>query len=221
VDPQNWRFAKVKRNPVSLRLAFKFAWPTFKKHFGLFTAILLTTGGAWVTLEIVVIEGQRFGILLWSTAHLAFLIFAAGIGLGFLQICLSLHDGGRPTFSDTFAHLALGPKYLAGQILYLLMVLIGLALLVIPGIYLGVLYAMFGFSMASGETSLIQSFQESAILSANAKTSLLGILFVLFVLNVLGASLLGLGLFVTVPLSGLVMTAVYRQLGTREPVEPA
>jgi hypothetical protein len=36
----------------------------------------------------------------------------------------------------------------------------------------------------------------------------------LLVLNGLGASLLGLGLFVTVPLSGLVMAAVFRQLYT-------
>jgi uncharacterized membrane protein len=43
---------------------------------------------------------------------------------------------------------------------------------------------------------------------------LLSIFVVLLVLNVLGASLLGFGLFITVPLSVLMMTAVYRQLST-------
>ena len=82
--------------------------------------------------------------------HLAFLIFVAGIEVGFLQICLALYDGGEPTFADTFTPLALGPKCLAGQMLYLLMVVIGLLLLVVPGVYLSVRYALFGFCMVAG-----------------------------------------------------------------------
>lgn len=201
--------------PLSIRQAFNFAWPIFKKRFGLFTAVLLTIFGAWVALEIVVIAGQRLGIVLWAVAHLAFFIFVAGLEVGFLQICLALCDGGEPTFADIFTHLALGPKFLAGQILYLLAVVIGLLLLVIPGVFLGVRYALFGFCMAAGETNLVRSFQQSAILSMGAKTDLLWILVALVVLNLLGASLLGVGLFITIPLSVLIMTAVYRQLSLR------
>ncbi len=205
----------MKRYPISVGQAVNFAWPTFRRRFGLFTAILLTIFGAWVALEIVVIAGQRFGNVLWAVAHLAFLIFFAGIEVGFLQICLALYDGGEPTFADTFRRLAWGPKFLAGQILYLLMVVAGLVLLVVPGLYLGVRYALFGFCMVTSEADLIHSFPQSALLSAGAKTSLLAICVSLLVLNALGASLLGLGLFVTVPLSVLMMAAVYRQLGAR------
>ena len=215
VDSQNWRPAKVKRNPISIRQAFNFAWPIFKKRFGLFTAVLLTIFVAWVSLEIVVIAGQRFGILLWAAVHLAFLIFVAGIEVGFLRICLALYDGGEPTFADTFKHLAIGPKFLAGQVLYLFMVAIGLLLLVFPGVYLSARYALFGFFMAAGETNLMRSFQQSAIVSTGTETHLLWIFVALLVLNALGASLLGLGLFITVPLSVLMMTAVYRQLSMR------
>jgi hypothetical protein len=202
----------VERSPISIRQAFNFAWPIFKKRFALFTAVLLTIFGAWVALEIVVIAGQRFGILLWIGMHLAFLIFVAGLEVGLLQVCLALYDGEEPTFADSFAHLALGPKFLAGQTLYLLAALIGLLLLVVPGVYLGVRYALFGFCMAAGETNLVRSFQQSAILSTGEQGYLLRVLFVLFVLNVVGASLLGLGLFITVPVSLLMMTAVYRKL---------
>jgi hypothetical protein len=202
----------VERSPISIRQAFNFAWPIFKKRFALFTAVLLTIFGAWVALEIVVIAGQRFGILLWIVMHLAFLIFVAGLEVGLLQVCLALYDGEEPTFADSFAHLALGPKFLAGQTLYLLAALIGLLLLVVPGVYLGVRYALFGFCMAAGETNLVRSFQQSAILSTGEQGYLLRVLFVLFVLNVVGASLLVLGLFITVPVSLLMMTAVYRKL---------
>jgi hypothetical protein len=48
-----------------------------------------------------------------------------------------------------------------------------------------------------------------------AKTYLLRILVALLVFNAVGASLLGLGLFITVPMSVLMLTAVFRQLNTR------
>ena len=208
-----------KRISLSLRQAFNFAWPIFKKRFGLFTVVLLTIFGAWVALEIVVVAGQRFGILLWAGAHLAFLIFVGGVEIGFIHLCLALYDGEEPTFADAFTHLALGPKFLVGQIVYLLLFVLGLLLLVIPGVFLGVRYALFGFCMAAGETNLVRSFQQSAILSMGAKTDLLWILVALLVLNVLGASLLGVGLFITVPLSVLMMTAVCRQLSTLNQID--
>lgn len=203
----NLQVKQVKRIPLTIRQAFNFAWPIFKKRFGLFTAVLLTIFSAWVALEIVVIAGQRFGILLWAVAHLAFLVFVAGVEVGFLRICLALCDGREPRYADTFTHLALGPKFLVGQILYLLTTVIGLLLLVVPGVYFGVRYVLFGFCMASGETNLVRSFQQSAILSVDTKMYLLWILVALFALNAIGACLLGLGLFITVPLSVLMMTA--------------
>jgi hypothetical protein len=197
-----------------MRHAFDFAWPALKQRFGLFTAVLLTILAAWVVLEIVVIAGQRFGIVLWAVMHLAFLIFFAGAELGLLQICRALRDGKVPAFADIFAHLLLGPKFLAAQILYLLLVVIGLLLLIVPGVYLGARYALFGFCFAGGETNVLRCFQQSALISKGATASLLRVLAALLLLNVLGASLLALGLFITVPLSVLIMTDVYRQLTT-------
>src|SRR5260370_39718422 len=108
----------MKDDTISIRQAFKIASPILKKRFGLFTAVLLTIFGAWGALEIVVISGQRFGILLWAAAHVAFLIFAAGVEVGFLQICLSLCDGPKPAFADAFTHVTRGAKVLAHPTLY-------------------------------------------------------------------------------------------------------
>jgi hypothetical protein len=202
----------MKHRLIPISQAFKFAWPIFRKHFGLFSAILLTIAGAWAVLEIVVIAGQRFGILLWVAMHLIFLSFLAGVELGFLQISLALCDGKEPTFADAFKQLALGPKFLVGQIIYLLISALGFLLLVVPGAYLSARYALFGFCMATGQVSLMRSFQQSADLSAGVKIYLFSILLFLLALNALGASLLGLGLLITVPLSVLIMTTIYRQL---------
>jgi hypothetical protein len=78
--------------------------------------------------------------------------------------------------------------------------------------YLGVRYALVGFCFAGGETNLLRCFQQSALISTGATASLVRVLAALLLLNVLGASLLALGLFITIPLSILIMTDVYRQL---------
>jgi hypothetical protein len=200
-----------------MRHAVDFAWPVFKRRLSLFTRALLTILGSWVLLEVLVIVGQRFGILWWAVMHLAFLLFVAGAELGLLQICIALGEGKEPAFADIFAHLRLSPRFLAAQLLYLLMVVIGLCLLIVPGVFLAARYALFGFCFAGGETNLFRCFQQSAFISEGATASLLRILAALLVLNVLGASLLALGLFITVPVSLLVMTDVYRQLTTPPP----
>ena len=204
---------------ISIRPAVDFAWRTFKRRCDLFVAILLTTFAGWVALEAVVIAGHRLGIVLWVAAHLAFLIFFASIQVGFLRICLALHDGREPAFTDIFAPLPISLQFLAGQVVYLLMVVVGTALLIVPGAYLGTRYSLFAFCMSSTDLRLAGSFKRSAKLTAGRMSTLFSILVALFLFNVAGASLIGVGLFVTVPVSVLVMTAVDRQLSTTRQVE--
>jgi hypothetical protein len=47
---------------LSLGEAFRFAWSTYKRHAGLFIAILLAMAGAWVVVEVLVVAGQDFGL---------------------------------------------------------------------------------------------------------------------------------------------------------------
>ena len=195
-----------------MRRSIAIAWPIFRQRPGLFVGILLTILGAWLLLELVVIAGQSSGIVLWVAAHSAFLLFFAGVEVGFLRVCLALIDGRDIAIGDAFRHFALGPKFFVGQLSYLLAVGVGLMLLIVPGVFLGVQYALFGFCLIDGETNPLRSFQRSSWLTVGMRTGLLRMLVFLLCLNVLGASLLGLGLFVTIPLSALTMTQVYRQL---------
>jgi hypothetical protein len=197
---------------IQLGEALNFAWTTFKKRYRLLTAILASMVAAWVALEILIVTGQRFGILFWASVHLAFLVLFSGIEIGYLRVCLALYDDGKATFREAFTGLELGPRFLVGQIIYLTMIVVGLAALLVPGICLGARYAFFGFWMGAGKTSLRRSFQESAVLTKGIMFRLGWVLVSLFILNLLGASLLGLGLLITLPVSALTMTSLFRQL---------
>jgi hypothetical protein len=209
----------MKSGLISVPRALVFAWPTYKNHWRLFLAILLSILAAWIALEIVVITGQGFGLLLWITAHLAFLIFFACAQVGFLRTCLALRDNREASLADTFAPFSLGIRFLAALAIYALMVAVGLALLVAPGIYLGARYAFFGYSFAKGEPSIGKAFRSAAHFTAGTIPELAAILVALLLFNLLGAAVLGIGLLITISVSGLFLTDIYRQLSPlRQPI---
>jgi hypothetical protein len=184
----------------------------------MFTSVLFAMLGAWVVLEVVVFTTQRLGILAWALAHIAFLLCFAGMEVGLLRISLALQDGLNPRIEDAFKHFSLGPGFLAGQLLYLAMVVAGLVLLIVPGILLAARFALFGFQNAAGEGGVLQSFKQSGNLTRGATGRLAAILVTLFVFNLLGAALLGVGLFVTVPITVLMMASINRQLSATAPM---
>ena len=202
----------TRRNQISIGEAFGFAWSAYMGCWRLFTGVLLAMLGAWVVLEVVVFTTQRLGILSWALAHIAFLLCFAGIEVGLLRISLALRDGRHPKIADAFKHFNRGPSFLAGQLLYLAMVLAGLLLLIVPGILLATRFALFSFQYTAGESGLLKSFKQSAVLTRGSTGRLAATLVALFVFNLLGAALLGVGLFVTVPISVLIMASIDRQL---------
>jgi hypothetical protein len=206
------------RNQVSIGEAVDFAWSAYRRRWRLLTGVLLAMLGGWVLLEVVVFATQRFGIFPWALAHIAFVLCFAGIEVGLLRISLALQDGRHPRLADAFKNFNLGPSFLAGQLLYLAVVLAGLVLLVVPGILLAARFALFGFQNTAGESGVLRSFKQSADLTRGATGRLAATLVTLFMFNLLGAALLGVGLFVTVPISVLMMASIDRQLSATAPI---
>ncbi len=200
-------------HPPSIRKAINFAWATYKEHYGLFTVMMLAFLASWVVLEVVVIAGQKYGLVLWAISHLSFFIVFAGLEVGLIQICLALFDEKQVSYSDIFRGLHFGAKFFVAQFIYCVAVLVGLILLIIPGIYFGVRYFLFGFYFVQGTSDLKHSFQQSAVANQGSMRFLSLFFIIIFLLNILGASLLGVGLIVTIPLSVMMTTSIYRQLG--------
>ena len=128
------------------------------------------------------------------------------------RICLDLYDGKPVVYSDLFRDLRLGASFLLVQLAYFVMVLVGLAILVIPGLYLGTKFTFLAYSFAVGNPSLMQSFQQSAIISQGSMWFLVRFSLLILLMNIMGAGLLGIGLIVTFPLSMLMKAFLYRQL---------
>jgi len=205
-----------KANSPSIRTAYEFAWGIYKENFGLLVACMLTLLASWVILEVIVVAGQWYGVILWLIAHVSFFIIFAGLEIGFIRLCLALHDGGKAQYSDLFHELRNGVKFLIVQLAYFSTVLIGSVLLIVPGGYLGTKFTFHAYFFLEGNPTLNQSFKKSANLSQNSMWFLFWFSALIFLFNLVGASILGIGLILTFPLSILMKVHIYRQLNNKE-----
>jgi uncharacterized membrane protein len=196
---------------------FRTGWRAFRSHPGVYVAAMLILFASWVALELAVVALHRFGIVPWIVLHLAFLWFASGLMLGLHGIALQAVDGKEPALRELTALLPRASAFLLGLCIYGLAVVVGLALLVVPGIYLAGRYALFGQALAARPLSALGALREAAALSAGRRSRVCGFWLAALVLNLAGAALLGLGLLVTFPVTLLATASLYRSLQRSAP----
>jgi uncharacterized membrane protein len=105
-----------------------------------------------------------------------------------------------------------GPSFLLALCVYLVATLCGLALLVLPGVYIAVRYALFGYVIASRPVSGLEALRQAAKVSEGKRWRLLGLLLIALGLNLAGAALLGVGLMISFPVSLLAAANFFRDL---------
>jgi uncharacterized membrane protein len=136
--------------------------------------------------------------------------------MGLIRISLILVDGRRPGYGELFGNLRQFSRYLAVNLLFLLIILVGLLLLIIPGIFWSIRYQFAPFLIVDRDLGVKEAFRESAGMTSDVKWEVF-----LFFLLVLGINLLGLlafavGLFFTLPATMIAYTFVYRKLLERK-----
>ena len=104
------------------------------------------------------------------------------------------------------------PTFFLTKVIYLAMVVVGLLLLIVPGVYLAVRYAPWGFVVAKGERRPLAAFSTSAEMTHGVKWKLLGFSLLLMLINAFGAALLGVGFILTLPLTAMAAADVFQCL---------
>jgi uncharacterized membrane protein len=199
-------------NSASVTVHFQHAWKAFKSHPRVFVISMLVLFASWVVLEVAVIALQRFGIVVWLVLHFAFFVFFSGVMVGLHRIALETVQGKTPRLTNLTALLDRGPTFLLAFSIYLMAVVSGLVLLVVPGIIVAVRYAFFGQIIATRSKSALEALRDAAALSEGRRWTLGVFLLLVLFLNVVGAAVLGVGLLITFPVSLLATSDLYRSL---------
>ena len=132
--------------------------------------------------------------------------------IGLVKISLDFCDGKRPKISDLFTQYPLFFKYLIGMVLYGLIVFSGTLLLIIPGIIWSLKYWFFDYYIVDQGLGPVKSLKSSSAITKGIKMDLFLFLLLLALMNIAGALLLLIGLFITVPVSMVAAAFVYRKL---------
>jgi hypothetical protein len=191
---------------------FQTGWRLFKSHASVFVVSMFLLFLSWVILQVAVVVLHRLGLAVWLVLHLAWLFLFSGMLVGLHVMALKSVDGEIPRLADLFASLERGPAYLLALGIYFLAVSCGLALLIVPGIYLAIRYCLFAQIITDTAASALPALRKAAQL-AHGNWAPLGALFlVAFLLNIGGMALLGVGLVISFPVSLLAIAGFYRSL---------
>jgi hypothetical protein len=192
--------------------ALQFAWNTFRTHLG----PLLTLGGASLMLTMLSQALSRHGGTEFVLS-VAIQLLQSALGLVLLRVSLRLHDGETVELAEPKPLLMGFWGFLLTLVVFWVAVALGFALLLVPGVWLGLVFCMAPLISAEGEKDLATCFRESDRLTRGARWSILGMWLMLAGLNLLGVLALGVGVVVTVPLSALCIVYAYRALQGRQP----
>ncbi|AAM71975.1 MAG TPA: hypothetical protein DEB17_02670 [Chlorobaculum sp.] len=176
-------------------------WEMFKGNIGEFIGFTLICFAA----SIVSSKMAAFGSLLFSA-------IAAPLYAGYTIAAFRIMTGQELQFSDFFKGFNYFlPLFLAGLASGIL-VAVGLVLLILPGIYLAIGYMLATFLIIDHGMEFWQAMETSRKIITKNWFAFFVFAVVLFLVNVLGALALGVGLLVSAPVTACATAIAYKEI---------
>jgi hypothetical protein len=176
----------------------KQGWELFKQYPGGFL-------GFTALFFILQVLFQRLG----PVGGLISLIVNTPLAVGFFIVSARLIQGRTPAFRDFFAGFQFLLPLLLMTLVSMVFIVIGLVLLLAPGVYLLVGYLFASILVVDRRLDFWQALETSRRAIHPRWFSFFAFLLVMALINLAGALLLGLGLLVTVPATTCAWTAAY------------
>ncbi|MES2477250.1 MAG: DUF4339 domain-containing protein [Verrucomicrobiota bacterium] len=139
-------------------------------------------------------------------------IFSIFLTLGLTRIGLNIVSGKPFTLAMLFGG---GRQLLTAclaTILYTAMILLGLILLIVPGIYLALRFGQYLPAIVDKNLGVLESLKYSSSLTTNNRLNLFGLVLLTIGLMILGLIALLVGLVVAIPIAWLAWMVAYRWL---------
>jgi uncharacterized membrane protein len=200
----------------SIGESLRFGWAKTKAHSKLLFQAMLTLFA--VQVANVIVQRVLAHTLLGISAQIVLAIISIYLGVGLTVIVLKLARGEHASYSDIMPDTALVWRFFLAGLLTALLVVCGLILLIIPGIYLALRYGMVRFAIIDG-AGVTDSLRKSAELTQGIKWHLFLFILAIIVINIVGAILLLVPLLVTVPVTMIAYAHVYQKLQGRAHAE--
>jgi uncharacterized membrane protein len=134
---------------------------------------------------------------------------------GLTRIALDYYGGKKPPFETLFIQFKYFLRIFGSQILIGLIVVGGLILLIVPGIYWALKYQFVTNIIVDKNVGILDAMHQSGELTRGVKLQLLLFDFAMAGVMILGGLALGVGILVAFPIVTLAGIYVYKKLGTK------
>lgn len=137
-------------------------------------------------------------------------VLSVFLSIGATRIGLNIVSGREFSIGMLFSGgKKLLPVILA-TILYMLMVIVGLILLIVPGVYLVLRYGQYMNAMVDRDLGIMESFRYSSSITTNNRLNLFLLALLCFAITLAGAVALCVGLIFAIPVTWLTWIVAYR-----------
>jgi uncharacterized membrane protein len=190
----------------AISYGFKLAKENLFFFVVLFVIVILVSAVISILSRLAAHE-PAFAFVLWLLQTIINLV----IGIGVINICLKFLDNKKPKYKDLFYYKPI-VNYVLASIVEGLIVVGGFILLIIPGIFFALRLQFTCYLIVDKNLGPIEAIKTSWKITKGNAWSLFFFGILLGLINILGVLCLLVGLFITVPLSMLATTFVYRKL---------
>lgn len=187
----------------------------------------ITKENAWFLIAIEL--GIYLLNFLGSRAGVGFLVSVI-TSFVIMGVFLRLSRGESVTFDNLFTGLS-GNKffhYFLVTIIVSVFILVGLVLLIIPGIIVAIMTSFTTYILLDQKdglswkgTAFWQAIKQSKKMTHGVKWQIFKFFVIVFLLNILGIIALGVGVLFTIPTTGIAMALVYEKIKNRFSAETA
>lgn len=193
--------------------AINFGFETVKKNLFFYFALFAIC--AFLMLSYVVLQAilvSNFGSLGSFITGAVNWVVTASITLGFVNIALKLIDKKKVEKKDLFFQdFGLVFMYIVTNLIRTVIIIVGFILFIIPGIIFAIKLQFVDYLIVDKKMG-IDSLSKSWEMTKGVKLNLFLFWILLALINIAGALLLLVGLFITIPLSMVATAYVYRKL---------
>ncbi len=199
-------------NPkFTIRETFSKAWQTVKSNIWVLAGLLI--GYSILSFTLGLFTGDSSTLFSFTITVLS-IILSGLFSLGYCRNIFQSLDGEEPQFSAYGQESRKLLKFICASILYSISVFIGILLLVIPGIYLTLRLQFFTAYIVDEDCGAIESLKRSWETTKGQEMPLFLLLLVMLLISLIGLLLLGVGLFITIPVVYTMQLIVYRALNS-------
>ncbi len=203
--------------PLDVAAALSYGWAGFKSNIGPLLVIALVVLGIQMAFMGIVWLLDP-GFFLRFLLNIASVLISLMVGMAIIRAALMIVDGRTPALDQIVTTDGLLSYAIAGLITMVL-VMIGSVLCLLPGIIAAYLLQFFGYAVVDNvagqsggtpRTDPVAALRASFDVTSANVGSLVLLLLVCIGLNMVGALLCGVGLLVTLPVTGIALAYAWR-----------